>query len=253
MVAYTGATIDFPWWGKVVFDLAGMRLDSKLPALREHARDRVVGVINESTKEQSTLRAQGYFAGTPDGREVANLIREGFPYQASVGVWPSEVEELKEGASAQVNGGVFRGPGVIVRQSHVREISFVALGADPQTSVAALAASAGGGGLPANEPPADFQTGVKLMMRARGLPVRLAIKAAAAAWPGLWRGYLAAVPDPEGVEAACGLAPPVSDPFLHKIQALMDAGKSRVEALKAAVRDFPELHTEYLDRANETP
>jgi hypothetical protein len=185
---------------------------------------------------------------------VADLAGEGYPWQASVAIWPEEVEEIRAGETVTVNNLAFRGPGIVVRKGQLREISFVSLGLDANTAVVPLAASAGGGGLPANESPADFQTSVKEMMRSRGLPVRLAIKAAATAWPGLWRAYLDQTQDPEGVKAFCGLADPPADPFLAKMKSYMDAGKSRIEALKAAVQNFPDLHQAYIDRANqETP
>jgi len=42
ITAYTGAAIQ-RYWGKLVFDLAGMQAKKKIPVLREHYRDRVVG------------------------------------------------------------------------------------------------------------------------------------------------------------------------------------------------------------------
>lgn len=249
MLAYTGAVINFAWWGRVIFDLAGMRLDDRLPALREHIRDRVVGTVDGHTKEQSALKAQGYFVNTQDGREVAGLIRENFPYQASVGIFPESVEELKEGAEAQVNGGMFQGPGIIVRQSHVREISFVALGADSRTSVAALAASAGGG-RHGNAGPKDFSQAVGTMAK-RGLPIRAAIKAAAQTWPELFQAHVAEIRDPSGYyELAPDLAPLPECHFEGKVRELMAAGKTRGQAIKLVARDFPDLHAAYIDRHN---
>ena len=242
MLAYTGAVIQLSWWGRVVFDLAGMRLDDKLPALREHDRGRAVGTVDGHTKELSALKAQGYFVSTPDGLEVAGLIKEGFPYQASIGIFPETVEELKEGASAQVNGGEFQGPGVIVRQSYCREISFVSLGADAGTSVAALAASAGGGLGIGN----TFMEAVQLQMAA-GLRVRPAIAEAARRHPGLYSDYLAQI----GQDNAeyLGMKFP-NNAFERKVDLFMDAGMSRGEATKKAAREHPELHEAYLAEAN---
>lgn len=245
MLAYTGAVIDFSWWGRVVFDLAGMRLDEKLPALREHVRDRVVGTIDGHSKEQAALKAQGYFVNTQDGLEVAGLIKEGFPYQASIGIVPETVEELKEGASAQVNGGVFQGPGLIVRQSYCREISFVSLGADAGTSVAALAASAGGG-LGVVGGPATFMEAVKLQMAA-GLPVRTAILQAARRHSGLYSDYLVEIGTTN--EEYLGMKFPDSA-FERKVDLFMDEGLTRGQATKKAVREFPKLHEAYIAQNN---
>jgi hypothetical protein len=246
MLAYTGAVIDFAWWGRMVFDLAGMRLDDKLPALREHARDRVVGAIDGHSKEQSALKAQGYFVSTQDGLEVASLIAEGFPYQSSIGIFPETVEELKEGAAAQVNGSTFQGPGIIVRRSHCREISFVTLGADSQTSVAALAASAPN---PQANTPKDFQSAVNIMAQ-RGLPIRAAIKAAAHTWPALFQAHLAEIGTPSGYyRLVPELAPAPGDPFEAKVQEFVSGGMTRGQATKRAARDFPDLHQAYIRRA----
>lgn len=196
MAAYCGATIKFPFLGRVVFDLAGMRLTLPAPALREHARDRAAGVIDRSNKTPDRLTAEGYFVSTPDGREIRELILEGFPYQASIGIWPETLEEVKAGGSAQVNGGTFEGAGLIVRKSFVREISFVSLGADPDTSVAALAAGAAQGNDPME--PKNFNDAVLLMLR-RGHRPEVANDQAAKKYPELFQAYcrkLSGHPDP---------------------------------------------------------
>jgi hypothetical protein len=186
LVAYTGAPIEAGWWGKVCIDLAGIRTDDKLPALREHIRDRAVGVIDSISKTGGALSAAGYFVDTRDGREVKNLLSEGYPYQASVGVFPEEIEEVKQGKSALVNGYSLSGPAVVVRKSHVREISFVSLGADANTS-AAIAASAFER-RPAEAMPENFDEAVNLMMQ-NGLDPRGAITAAAEKFPALYQRY----------------------------------------------------------------
>ena len=144
MVAYSGNVIESFWYGRVVFDISGMRLNQTLPALREHDRLKATGVIDTVNKEAGELSAGGYFLeSTPDGREVPALIKEGFPFQASIGAFPEVVEEVKNKAEVSVNGRVFEGPGIVVRKSHIREISFVVLGADEETSAIAASAAPG--------------------------------------------------------------------------------------------------------------
>ena len=144
MKAYSGNVIESWFFGRVIFDIAGMRLNAKLPALREHDRLKATGVIDRVNKKAGELSAGGYFLeSTPDGRQVPALIKEGFPFQASIGAFPEVVEEVKNKAEVSVNGRTFEGPGIVVRKSHIREISFVTLGADPET--AAIAASAASG------------------------------------------------------------------------------------------------------------
>lgn len=141
MKAYSGNVIESWFFGRVIFDIAGMRLNAKLPALREHDRLKAAGVIDTVNKKSSQLIVAGYFLeNTTDGREIPALIAEGFPFQSSIGAFPEVVEEVKNKAEVSVNGGTFSGPGIVVRKSHIREISFVVLGADDETS--AIAASA---------------------------------------------------------------------------------------------------------------
>lgn len=140
ILAYTGAVIP-RWYGQVVIDLSGMRLDNRLPALRDHEPGRIVGVVDSHSVDEDGLRLRGTFSGvTADAREVLALADEGFCWQASIGVWAEAVEEVEPGASVRVNGRELAGPLTVWRKSHVREVSFVALGADENTAAVSLAA-----------------------------------------------------------------------------------------------------------------
>lgn len=182
MVGYAGSAIQLPWWGRVLFDVAGMSMKARLPVLREHQRDRAVGVLDKLTKEPARLVGEGFFVESPDGQEVQALLKQGFPFQASVGISVDEVEEVKEGESVSVNGGTFQGPGFVFRVSEVHEISACTLGADRETSVNYLAASMG-----ANMPK-NFDEAICLKLR-EGLPVNAAIQAAARDYPALYETY----------------------------------------------------------------
>jgi hypothetical protein len=143
MLAYTGARIESPFWGPVVIDISGIKTKAKVPVLREHSRASIVGVVTKIFKDVSALYAEGKFSeSTKDGAECRNLLSEGFPFEASIGVFASKVERLEKGEGALVNGKSFSGPGSIWRESQVREVSFVSLGADSATRVDQLAASA---------------------------------------------------------------------------------------------------------------
>lgn len=140
ILAYTGAIIQ-RWYGQVVIDLAGMRLDNRLPALRDHDHGRIVGVVDSHSIDASGLQLRGVFSAvTDDGREVLALADEGFCWQASIGVWCEAVQEVEPGVSVEVNGQELAGPLTVWRKSHVREVSFVAIGADENTAAVSLAA-----------------------------------------------------------------------------------------------------------------
>lgn len=139
LTAYTGQKIA-RWYNNLIIDVAGMTAKASIPILREHMRDRVAGHSTKSWKDDSNFFLSGDLSeSTRDGREVASLADEGFPWQASVGIWARKIEVLEdEKTTAEVNGQTVKGPLDIWRESLVGEVSFVALGADDQTAAIVL-------------------------------------------------------------------------------------------------------------------
>lgn len=136
ITAYTGQIIDRGWWGKLAIEVAGIKNKAKMPILREHARDRVVGYSLKSWINGNNLLIRGNFSKkTKDAQEVQDLGDEGFPWQASIGVWPKKVKVLdSDKESMLVNGIEMKGPLEVWTESEVKEVSFVALGADDNTA-----------------------------------------------------------------------------------------------------------------------
>ena len=151
ILAYTGQTID-RWWGQMVLDLAGMTVPkNSIPALLNHETDKIVGHSLSHNMESTGLHIYGVFSrATDDAREVLALAEEGFPWQASIGVRPLAMTELKKGATMQVNGREVEGPIYVATQSVVEEISFCPLGADNNT--AAIVMTAKENAMPDNTP-----------------------------------------------------------------------------------------------------
>ena len=139
ITAYTGAVWD-TWAGKLVLDVKGMHAKETYPIPREHARDRVGGHSKKAWKDESNFYIRGAFSGaTRDGEEVEALAREGFPWQASVAVWPEKITVLEsEKETAEVNGRTVKGPIEIWSKCLVGETSFVALGRDDNTAAIVL-------------------------------------------------------------------------------------------------------------------
>ena len=75
------------------------------------------------------------------GTQVAQDSDDGFPWQMSVRIEPSAVEEIQAGASVTVNGKVHQGPITVFRGGRIREVSFCALGADDNTNAVAASHS----------------------------------------------------------------------------------------------------------------
>lgn len=140
MVAYTGQVIDLGFFGRYVFDVSGMKAKSKIPILREHKRDRVVGWSTHSQVEGKNFLVSGKFSGsTRDAKEILALSREGYPWQCSVGISPVKIKRLEDKEAMDVNGMTVSGPIEVWLQSNVGEVSFVSLGADDETAAIAMA------------------------------------------------------------------------------------------------------------------
>lgn len=137
MNAYTGAAMKIEgFYRPVIIDLSGLRVPSKsLPILRGHDPERIVAHTDNIEVSERRLRVTGLMSGVGiHAQEVTQLADNGFPWQASVGASVERMEYVDAGATAKVNGRNVDGPLVVARQSTLREISFVPLGADAGTS-----------------------------------------------------------------------------------------------------------------------
>ncbi len=142
MTAYTGGPMSVGFGLPVVVDLASLRgSDQAVPILLRHSNEAIVGHTDNIVNTGRRLTLTGVASGAgAAAQEVIESSRNGFPWQASVGVNPGRVEEVKAGSSVQVNGRTFRGPLLVARDGELVEVSFVARGADRNTS-ARVAAS----------------------------------------------------------------------------------------------------------------
>ena len=68
----------------------------------------------------------------------AALADQGLRWQASMGVRLKEAEFVDDGEARVINGRTFKGPGLHVTKSLLKESSFVPLGADSSTRAAVL-------------------------------------------------------------------------------------------------------------------
>jgi len=140
MTAYTGEVLDLGTWGRYVFDVSGMQAKAKIPILREHQRDRVVGWSRMAWHDGRNFMISGQFSKrTDDALDVLELALEGFPWQCSVGIVPRKVKRLGKDEALELNGRTVSGPVEVWLESHIGEVSFVSLGADSETAAIALA------------------------------------------------------------------------------------------------------------------
>ncbi|OHB58798.1 MAG: hypothetical protein A2Y12_00150 [Planctomycetes bacterium GWF2_42_9] len=145
MTAYTGGPMMLEGWKyPVVIDLQGLNVgNSSRPIFISHNQDidDLLGQTDHVDILENNLIAVGEILGdSPRVTRVIALADKGFKWQASIGARADQVEFIKAGNIAKVNGKEFAGPMNIARRATLGEISFVTLGADNNTS-ATIAAS----------------------------------------------------------------------------------------------------------------
>jgi hypothetical protein len=140
--ARSGQPIEHWFWGRVVHDLAGMRLHkNRLPIDYAHNDAEVLGYLNHFETESGNLVCSGAltpFGDTDRASEVIHKAKAGVPYEASIffGGDGIKLQEVAENELAQVNGYQFNGPGVIVREWPLRAVAICPYGADANTESA---------------------------------------------------------------------------------------------------------------------
>jgi len=140
VLAYNGGVMAVPGWGKVLIDLAGLSMPETVPLLADHEAN-LDGIIGQGTpsKTGGKLSVSGQLSNaTEAGKTVLQLSKDGFVFQASVGVDPSKRKYVSSGESVQVNGQSFEADEdgfYLIESGSLKEVSIVPLGADNQTAV----------------------------------------------------------------------------------------------------------------------
>lgn len=145
-VAYSGGLLLLPQFNHpAVVDLETLTIAAQsTPVFREHDPNRVVGNTTSISNDKKSLRVEGQIIlANSHAAEVLDGAENGFAWQQSIGARfdRTRVKFVKPGEVLQANGRTFQGPVFFVQGARLKEISFVALGADEETS-AALAAAA---------------------------------------------------------------------------------------------------------------
>lgn len=142
-VAYSGEVITDHWyWDRIIFDLDSVQIKGRIPALLDHSTRQRAGAINShSIDHQNGLTVTGDLMSNEFGTQVAQDSDDGFPWQMSVRIEPSSVEEIAADKTVFVNGKTHQGPITVFRGGRIREVSFCALGADDNTNAVAASHS----------------------------------------------------------------------------------------------------------------
>jgi len=127
IVAYNGGTMTVPMWGLIAIDLAGLELGT-VPILADHEsrRSGVVGHGRALVQDGKLIVAGSVSAAGAAAKEIVEAARNGFPWQASVGVQVIEHEQVQAGRRIEVNGKTVTAPQdglTLVRRGKLREVS----------------------------------------------------------------------------------------------------------------------------------
>jgi len=144
ILAYSGGVMNVPGWGPLAIDLAGLTVEGQIRILADHdaSIDGIVGHGRAEIANHQLVVTGAVAAAGATAQRVVQLAKDGFEFQASVGVEPSRVLTVKAGEKAQVNGRTLVASGqgfTLVQAGKLREVSIVAMGADERTAVAIAA------------------------------------------------------------------------------------------------------------------
>lgn len=144
ITAYTGGVMNVPGWGPLAIDLAGLDAAGQVRILADHdaSIDGIVGHGRAEVANHQLVVTGAVAASGSTAQRVVQLAKDGFEFQASVGVEPSRVQQVKAGEKVQINGRTLVASGqgfTLVQAGKLREVSIVALGADERTAVAIAA------------------------------------------------------------------------------------------------------------------
>ena len=127
------------FWGELHVDLEGLELPSQVPALFQHDHERRVGFTDRlELVEGVGVVAEGPMLRNAHADQIRMDASQGYPWQASPHLTPLSIEDVQAGATVEVNGQQVPGPATVFRRSRLREVSFVAIGADPNTKAGAF-------------------------------------------------------------------------------------------------------------------
>lgn len=139
MYAYSGGVMfpvlsdDVNWRGPVVVDLSGMRTEYVTPIHREHDTDRPVGHGDVEVNREIIVDGTFSITASADTAEIIDGLEHGFPWRASIGLSEMQLERVAAKRTVTVNGIEFEGPILVVRSSHLDEVSFVTVPGDYDT------------------------------------------------------------------------------------------------------------------------
>ena len=143
LLARSSQPIEHWFWGRIVHDISGFKSKSRIPIDYAHDTKEVIGYLNHFENEPDGLAVSGALVPFKDSDRATEIIHKmglGVPYEASInfGGDGMKIQQVDDGEQAEVNGFMFDGPGVIVREWPLRGVAICPYGADANTDSAML-------------------------------------------------------------------------------------------------------------------
>ena len=140
-IARTGDALNHAYWGRVVHDLDGMRVKSRIPIDFNHDPNTLVGYANKFNTDSGDLEISGaltpsQFDATHRAEQIIDTAEQGVPYEMSIS-FPGDikVEEIPEGQQVTVNQREFAGPLTVIRDWPLRAVAVTPMGQDSATAL----------------------------------------------------------------------------------------------------------------------
>lgn len=137
MLAYTGTLVNARNFRlPLIIDLTGLEIPKQsIPVRLLHTAEYGVGHTTKIELKGTDVFAEGVISReTEYSKDVVSAAKNGFPWQVSLGGSVQEYQYISPDESVNVNGQIFKGECYVIRKLLLKEVSFVDIGADPNTS-----------------------------------------------------------------------------------------------------------------------
>ena len=133
-VGYSGGIItQSHYFNSLIIDLEDVKFKSKVPIFFEHNPKDIVGAGKITIDDNKVQLTGDIYSDSDWGSKVISFSGKGFPWQLSIGINSKDLLFIDDGVEYKVNNKTHVGPFHVMKKNRIKEVSFTALGADPDT------------------------------------------------------------------------------------------------------------------------
>lgn len=136
LLARSAKAIDHWYWGSIVHDMEGYSAKGRICLDYCHDDGQLIGYADNHDVTEDGLVLSGKLVSVSVGDRADIVMKQGaagIPFEASIYFDEALLEWIPEGATTEVNGNQFVGPGVVVREWRLRGCAVCPYGADGNT------------------------------------------------------------------------------------------------------------------------